>query len=291
MNAVEKILLGKPKPLSNEVHIWRITLPLSPGIQDKLEANLSETEIHRMNLFRFLPDRNRFKVARGGLREILASYLDCSAKELNFHYSEYGKPFLNLKDQNLHFNVSHSNNMILYAVSSQSPLGIDVEYCQQNIDFLNIAKEFCSEQECQQLLKHPLPQRMRTFYHYWVRKEAFVKALGQGLYFPLKEIELNTLEQNLSSVIFLNTGLNNDLNTGLNSSLDSSLNSGEKETRATENLNLWQIYDIHFNDRFDENILDELHRDEHYDWDQHYVAALAIEREKREKFKIKLYNF
>lgn len=142
------------------------------------------------------------------------------AKEIQFDYSKYGKPYLlhlkkplnmlndPLANQTFFFNLSHSHNYILIAISKNKRLGIDIEYCKSDIDFLNIAKEFCSANEYHQLLKLSLNQRLIRFYQYWTHKEALAKALGWGLSFPLKQIEINFLDHHSSD---FNGHLNNSL--------------------------------------------------------------------------------
>lgn len=192
MSAVFKVPSTSIKLLKNDLHVWCVVLSSkSSVISTQFEKYLSESEIYRMNRFRFDSDKARFRIARGVLRKILAQYLEILPNELNFHYTKYGKPYI--KNHDLHFNISHSHNIILYAISKQYPVGIDVEFCKPDIDCLAVAEQFCSPHEYKELLQLPLNIRANRFYQYWTRKEAFVKAMGLGLYYSLKNTELNSL--------------------------------------------------------------------------------------------------
>ncbi len=179
---------------TNDIHIWCLMLPKANNNVHDLYQNLSSDEINRASRFHFEKDKVGFSIARRGLRNILARYLHMPAKEIQFEYSEYGKPYL--KNADIHFNISHSNEYVLYAFSKNRRLGIDVEFCKPNIDFLSLSKEICTEKEYHLLSSFSSDEQMHAFYQYWTYKEAIVKALGLGLSFPIKqiEIELNKIE-------------------------------------------------------------------------------------------------
>lgn len=170
----------------HEVHVWQTILPIQPEILTDFENNLSSEELQRLHKLHLQADKTRFIVGRGGLKQILARYLHLDATKICLSYTPYGKPYL--EGAALHFNFSHSGNYILYAISN-APVGIDVEYCDQTLDFLMLAKEFCSDLEWYTLSTLATKQHSTMlFYHYWTQKEAFVKAIGKGLGFPLKKV-------------------------------------------------------------------------------------------------------
>jgi 4'-phosphopantetheinyl transferase len=171
---------------ANEIHLWRLILPISQTIQDRLCKNLSQTELSRAARFHFDKDCIQFKMGRSVLREVLSRYIHIPSNEIQFEYAEYGKPFV--KYLNVFFNVSHSNDYILIAISKQQAIGVDVEYCKPNLNLLDVAKEFCSIMEYQILLSLSESERQLRFYQYWTHKEALVKGLGQGISFPLKQV-------------------------------------------------------------------------------------------------------
>lgn len=180
----------KPNLSIDEIHIWRIILPMQEEMQMHLQKHLSQDEQQRFNQFHFEKDRTNYRIARGGLRDIIARYINRSPSTIDFHYTEFGKPYLN---NDLYFNLSHSANCILYAVSNCAHIGIDVEYNRMDIDFLSVAKQFCSEQEHIKLSKSAPKDLPIAFYRCWTRKEAFLKATGYGMHFPLKQVEVSFL--------------------------------------------------------------------------------------------------
>jgi 4'-phosphopantetheinyl transferase len=186
-------ILGPLKPIlqDNEIHIWRANLPIQASIKTELQKTLSENEQSRLNSLYFPQDKERFLVARSGLRNILARYLNTAPNHIDFHYTELGKPYINNK--NIFFNISHSADCIIYALSNCSPIGIDVEHCKRDIDYLSIAKNFFSENEYLKLLTLHPDERLLAFYRCWTRKEAYIKAIGKGLHFPLDQIEVSIL--------------------------------------------------------------------------------------------------
>jgi 4'-phosphopantetheinyl transferase len=126
----------KPNLYPRHVHVWRIFLPIKTEVKTCLQKTLSQDELLRIKKFRFEADRERMLVARGGLRDILARYLNAAATSVQFDYTEFGKPFL--KQGTLNFNVSHSNNCILIAITDNMLVGIDVEYHKKLFNYLTI---------------------------------------------------------------------------------------------------------------------------------------------------------
>ncbi len=179
-----------PRKLSlhhKEVHIWKINLPISGKAQDFLKKNLSCDELLRVNRFCFNTDKERSIISRGALRDILARYLNCVPKDICFGYNVFGKPYL--EGGGLYFNLSHSGRCIVFAMTKNSHIGIDIEKFRYDFDCLSIARRFFSQNEYQKLLGISGDDRHINFYRFWTRKEALVKALGVGLSFPLKELD------------------------------------------------------------------------------------------------------
>jgi len=145
----------------------------------------------RLKKYHFEIDRERFIVSRGGLRIILARYLNIQPQTIVFNYNKFGKPYL--RHAKLRFNVSHSGNYILYAIAEAANVGIDVEECKRTIGFLSTAKHFLSENEYHKFLTVAPSERWLAFYRCWTRKEAILKALGKGLFFPLHQLEVSFL--------------------------------------------------------------------------------------------------
>ncbi len=166
-------------------HVWR--LPVETDCLDICYAVLSTDEVQRAERFRFERDRRQSVVARGGLRYLLARYLAIDPFKLDFTYSAYQKPYI--VDCPISFNVSHAGSWVVYIVSRQHIVGIDIE-CRRELDFLPLAKRFFSETEYRQLCELPADQLKAGFFHIWVQKEAFVKAVGSGLQYGLDQFSV-----------------------------------------------------------------------------------------------------
>ncbi len=137
-------------------------------------------------------DRVRFMACRAALRRILAGLLDADPAEIKFQYSEFGKPSLiGEHSRGFHFNVSHSDNIAMIAVTSQSQIGVDVERVRPDIDATGIAERFFSAVEREMLASLPGELQVEAFFRCWTRKEATIKAIGEGLSFPLDQFDVS----------------------------------------------------------------------------------------------------
>jgi 4'-phosphopantetheinyl transferase len=176
-----------------EVHVWRAPLERSKAELLQLRETLSIEETLRADRFYFQRDRDAFMASRGTLRQLLGRYLECGPKEIAFEYGPYGKPNLRRDSigPHLNFNVSHSHGLALMAFSLGRQLGVDVESIRPAIASEEIAERFFSSQEVAEL--HSLPPEIRAegFFLCWTRKEAYVKAIGDGLQIPLKDFRVS----------------------------------------------------------------------------------------------------
>lgn len=143
-----------------------------------LSKVLSVEEARRAERFRFENDRRRFIVTRGSLRELLGSNLGKLPQTVNISYTQLGKPFLDEMENQIYFNVSHSHDISLIAMSTTKVVGIDVEFVKNGNDFLRVAERVFSPEEYENLRD---VSTASDFYYLWTRREAFVKALGTGL--------------------------------------------------------------------------------------------------------------
>lgn len=182
-----------PRLNSNEIHVWRTSLNMDACIIQSLHQTLSADEQQRAALFHFQKDREHFIVARGLLREILSRYLNQKPDDISFYYNQHGKPALHTHGQEpLHFNVSHSHGLALYAVTS-CPIGVDIERIRTDFSYQEIAEKFFSPQENAMLRSLPLNLQPKAFFTCWTRKEAYIKAVGKGLSIPLNQFEVSLL--------------------------------------------------------------------------------------------------
>ncbi|HSB01710.1 MAG TPA: 4'-phosphopantetheinyl transferase superfamily protein [Anaerolineales bacterium] len=174
-----------------QVDVWQVRLDLPAHMLERLQEFLSEEETQRAARFHFTADRNRFIAAHGCLRAVLTRYLRCLPDQFTFSVNSYGKPALN--DHTLEFNLSHSSDVALIAISQERRVGIDVERIRPGISSQVIAQQYFSKFEFAELQTLPLEQKEAAFFTCWTRKEAYIKAQGLGLSLPLESFDVSLL--------------------------------------------------------------------------------------------------
>jgi len=188
-----QIVTNAPRIASGEIHIWRYRLELSTERVGHAESLLSADELARADRFHFPIHRERYVAGRSKLRKLLGSYLQVEPASVRFTYSEFGRPALNQAQNSgaINFNVSHSEDICLVAVSHVQPLGIDVERIRGDFGGEEVAQANFAPAEFRELLSLPSNIRPQGFFNCWTRKEAYVKALGAGLQIPLDSFEVS----------------------------------------------------------------------------------------------------
>jgi 4'-phosphopantetheinyl transferase len=167
-----------------EIQIWVVALDPPAVVAERLASRLAADEQQRAARFRFERHRRQYEVGRGALRTLLGAYLDLPPGEVRFAYGERGKPFLAAPPpggSDLHFNLSNSNELALIGFVRGIEIGVDVEYRKAMPDLEQIAERFFSESERVALRQLPAHQKPAGFFNCWTRKEAYLKAVGQGL--------------------------------------------------------------------------------------------------------------
>jgi 4'-phosphopantetheinyl transferase len=181
--------------LAHEVHVWRASLETSNSVIQNLECVLSKDEVTQARRFHFEKDRRHWIVAHGILRILLSRYVNSDPSQLCFSSNTYGKPFLAFPSRTppLHFNLSHSAGLAIYAFSYTRQVGIDAEYTRTDIDYDSLAKASFSPKE--QALLRSLPDNVKcdAFYNCWTRKEAFIKAMGKGFSVPTHKFSVTII--------------------------------------------------------------------------------------------------
>ena len=177
----------------NEVHVWRASLELAAPRVRALRHDLNEEELERAERFHFQRHRSHFIVARGLLRTVLGRYLKTEPGRLRFQYGPKGKPELDggTGRRGLRFNVSHSHGLALYAVTHDRQIGVDVERIRPDVAGEKIAKRFFSPREAATLRELPAEVRQEAFYTCWTLKEAYLKAIGEGITLRLDQFEVS----------------------------------------------------------------------------------------------------
>jgi 4'-phosphopantetheinyl transferase len=178
---------------ADEVHLWRLDLEALRSEESRWQKLLSPDEAARAARFHFPVDRNRFAASRGILRTLLGSYLEVEPGNLTFSYSKKEKPYLALpySDSGLTFNVSHSGEVALLAFTRKREIGVDIEELHRKIEIDPIARRFFSAHEQQQLAALRNEERFKAFFRCWTRKEAYIKATGEGLSLPLHQFDVS----------------------------------------------------------------------------------------------------
>lgn len=176
-----------------DVHVWLAELEQPEHTLQQLTSALDKDELFRARRFHFERDRRHFIIARGVLRGILGSYLKIPPAQVSFVYGPRGKPALAPDDSNnrLRFNVSHSHELALFAVARDREIGVDIEWMRPLEDAEQIATRFFSAREQAELRNLPHSLKHQGFYNCWTRKEAYIKAIGEGLYQALDEFDVS----------------------------------------------------------------------------------------------------
>jgi 4'-phosphopantetheinyl transferase len=188
--------LAAPLSISADtIHVWYASLDRPAAQVKRLRQMLSADEQARADRFRFTCDRSRWIVARGLLRTILARYLNVHPCEIRFAYGARGKPALAAEhvDETLTFNLSHTDDLAAYAIGRTTEIGIDIERIRSVPELEGIAEAFFSLAERSALMSLPESERRIGFFNCWTRKEAYIKATGDGLAHPLDRFDVSLM--------------------------------------------------------------------------------------------------
>jgi 4'-phosphopantetheinyl transferase len=175
-----------------QLHVWS-------GIYNEADQysgrTLARDEQERSEKFRFANDRGMFLYSHSLLRRLLARYACLLPEEIEFGYTKFGKPYLQQRpgSERIDFNLSHSGKVVLIGVTKNLPVGVDVEKIKPLADMSQIAARYFSDSEQSDLSTLSGAARTAAFYHCWTRKEAVIKASGEGLSMPLDTFRVSLL--------------------------------------------------------------------------------------------------
>jgi 4'-phosphopantetheinyl transferase len=187
----DDVMRGLPGslPTGDAVHLWVIDLDVMPSVVESLKVVLDAQELLRCSRLRSTELRSRFAVAHGTLRHVLGRYLGVPGSHVELERQASGKP--RLKDESFVFNLSHSGGVAVLAIAAGGKLGVDVELVRAMPDASDIARSNFSLRETAEFLALPDRSRSRGFFNAWTRKEAVVKATGDGLSLPLDSFDVS----------------------------------------------------------------------------------------------------
>lgn len=180
---------------NEEIHAWRVELHQPELLVQELFNLLNTEERERAERFHFQKDRNHFIVARGVLRTILGRYLKIPPQQLHFCYNSYGKPALQDEPlpSALRFNVSHSHGLAVYAIAFGREVGVDVEKMRAEVANDEMITRYFSRCEAETIRALASELRTQAFFNCWTRKEAYIKAVGEGLSYPLDQFTVSVI--------------------------------------------------------------------------------------------------
>ncbi len=174
---------------ADEVHLWRATLKQTASEIQRFRETLSADEKTRAERFFFEKNREYFIIAHGVLRAILGGYLNRAPESLSFRHGSHGKP--SLDGGTIRFNMSHSHEIALYAVTRGREVGIDIERIRFDVEVAEVAERFFSRREAAMIRALPAEVQRQAFFNCWTRKEAYIKARGEGLSLSLDQFDVS----------------------------------------------------------------------------------------------------
>jgi 4'-phosphopantetheinyl transferase len=177
---------------AGEVQLWRIDLT-DADLLNRFATLLTPSEQLHASRYRLAQARDHFSIGRACLRILLGNASGLDPRSIAITTGVHGKPESpNLNGHNIAFNVAHSKHTILIVLSRNGPVGVDVEYFDRPTDIMDVAKHNFTETETSSLEAIADPEtRHKTFYRYWTRKEAVLKADGRGLIASLASFDVS----------------------------------------------------------------------------------------------------
>lgn len=174
---------------TDEVHVWTVPLSVPDELRPCLLDLLSPDERQRASRYAHRLAREQFITARAFARVVLSRYLSTQPRRIRFELTGTGKPVL--PGRPLHFNISHSHEIGLIAVTRRDEVGIDIERVRSMPTYLDMAGRYFTATEALAIRGLPTPVSEEAFFHVWTRKEAFLKAIGLGLSHGLERFEVS----------------------------------------------------------------------------------------------------
>jgi 4'-phosphopantetheinyl transferase len=199
LNDLQHSNLLNVERLNEDTHIWSAELDRFTSMMQWLSTLLSSEEKNRSKHFIFNRDRNRFVVRHGLLRIILSHYIDIEPNCIEFVFGQNGKPALKgiVNNYDIRFNLSFSEGLCLFAITRCREIGIDIEFDGRSLDYDQIIHNFFAEKEKFFFRHIDKNQKKAAFFKLWTKKEALVKAIGIGLFFPFNSFSMSLLNHEI----------------------------------------------------------------------------------------------
>ncbi|MHC2069186.1 4'-phosphopantetheinyl transferase family protein [Bremerella sp. T1] len=176
----------------SELHLWRISFDEGQSIVDELHKQLSEAEQLKASKYFREDQAQKYVVFHAALRDILARYLDVEPAGITYETSQFGKPnVIRGQADGLQFNLTHSGELAVVAVSHDIEVGVDIERIREVRSFASMLERCLSDAERKDICAHQEPDRYRQFLRFWTHKEAYLKTVGVGLRAPLDRLTLD----------------------------------------------------------------------------------------------------
>ena len=175
------------------IDIWRVALDRATARLEEYRAVLSGDELERCDKFKSQQRRREFIIGRGSLRTLIGQYLALDPSSFEFAYSDHQKPYISTTAMGapVTFNLTHSHDLVLIALTLERRVGIDIEYLRPDVEFRKLSRRFFSKQESQSLEAYDDACLPAAFFACWTRKEALLKAIGAGIAFGLRDFSVS----------------------------------------------------------------------------------------------------
>ena len=178
-----------PYPLKGEIHLWTASLDVPADQVERLQSVLSAEEKERVSYFKFESTQHSYIVTQAVLRILLSSYLEINPSDVKTGARQKGKPYL-MNDPSLCFNLSNSHDLCVYVFSYDAEVGIDIEKIRDLPDIDQLIEKNLTSREKEYFLQDP-DDRLSRFFQFWTFKEAYLKAIGEGMRLTPENLEFS----------------------------------------------------------------------------------------------------
>ncbi|MCH5586174.1 4'-phosphopantetheinyl transferase superfamily protein [Shimazuella sp. AN120528] len=181
-------------PCPTQVDLYLFSIDPNDYDEKEFLSILSAEEQEKANKFHFPSLQKKYVISHGMMRQLIASYIACNPRDIRYHFNAFGKPELVIPSCPLHFNLSHSEQFAALAIASH-PVGADIEQIKPLEDYVSLTRHFLSIKERKSFCQLAADDQQLAFYRAWTRKEAYIKAIGMGLSYPVEQVTISFDEQ------------------------------------------------------------------------------------------------